>query len=116
MKRLIMGTVFTVAGIAHFRKPEKFANITPGFIPFKTFIAYFTGVLELVFGILLLAGKIRNWQLSGMQKFLWAVFPANIYMYTHREKLGLSHLPKWALLARLPLQNLMSRMLEDLKR
>lgn len=116
MKRIVMGTVFTIAGIAHFLKPGKFARITPGFIPFKTFIAYFTGVLEFVFGVLLLTGRIKNWQLSGMQKFLWAVFPANIYMYTHREKLGLDHLPKWALLARLPLQKLMTHMLEDIKK
>ncbi|KKK32900.1 hypothetical protein WN59_12680 [Salinicoccus sediminis] len=116
MKRIIMGTVFLIAGIAHFLKPGKFAGITPGFIPFKTFTAYFTGLLEFAFGVLLLLGRIRNWQLNGMQKFLWAVFPANIYMYTHQEKLGLEKYPKWALLGRLPLQQLMVDMLEDVKK
>lgn len=116
MKRIIMGTIFIIAGVAHFLKPEKFANITPRFIPFRTFIAYFTGVVELLFGMLLLTRKVTNWQLGAMQKFLWAVFPANIYMYTHQDKLGISHLPDWALLGRLPLQKVMSDTLEDMKR
>ncbi|WP_411842566.1 hypothetical protein [Salinicoccus sp. HZC-1] len=115
MKRIIMGTVFLIAGIIHFLKPGKFAKITPAFIPFKTFIAYFTGALEFIFGVLLLLDKIRNWQLSAMQKFLWAVFPANVYMYTHQKQLGLHKLPGWALLGRLPLQSLMVDMLEDIK-
>lgn len=116
MKRIIMGTVFLIAGIAHFLKPGIFSRITPAFIPFKTLIAYFTGALEFIFGTLLLFNRIRNWQLSGMQKFLWAVFPANVYMYTHQEQLGLGKYPKWALLGRLPLQNLMVDMLEDIKK
>lgn len=116
MKRIIMGTIFTIAGVAHFLKPEKFANITPRFLPFRTFIAYFTGVVELLFGMLLLTGKVTNWQLGAMQKFLWAIFPANIYMYTHQDKLGISHLPDWALLGRLPLQKVMSDTLEDMEK
>lgn len=116
MKRIIMGTVFLAAGIVHFLKPGTFAKITPAFIPFKMLIAYLTGALEFIFGTLLLLNRIKNWQLSGMQKFLWAVFPANVYMYTHQEQLGLRKYPSWALLSRLPLQNLMVDMLEDIKR
>lgn len=116
MKRLLMGGVFLIAGITHFLKPEKFAKITPAFIPFKTFIAYFTGFLEFIFGALLLFNKVKNWQLSSMQKFLWAVFPANVYMYTHQKQLGLEEYPGWALLGRLPLQNLMVDVLEDIKK
>lgn len=116
MKRTIMGTIFLIAGTAHVLKPGTFARITPAFIPFKMFIAYFTGVLEFTFGALLLLNRIKNWQLSGMQKFLWAVFPANVYMYTHQEQLGLEPYPKWALLGRLPLQKLMVDMLGDIKR
>lgn len=116
MKRMIMGAVFLIAGIAHFLKPGKFTGITPGFMPFKTFIVYLTGLLEFVFGVLLFLDRTRNWQLNGMQKFLWTVFPANVYMYTHQEKLGLEKYPKWALLGRLPLQQLMVDMLEDMKK
>ncbi|CAM4238294.1 DoxX family protein [Lacicoccus alkaliphilus] len=116
MKRMIMGTVFTVAGIAHFLTPERFANIIPGFVPFKKFLALFTGVLELIFGLMLLFNKYRNWHITSMQAFLWAVYPANIYMLTHRSKIGLSHVPRWILILRLPLQWVMSDSLEKLKK
>lgn len=111
-----MGIVFSVAGTAHFLASDRFAKIIPGFIPFKKFLALFTGVLELIFGVLLLADKFKNWQVTGMQAFLWAVFPANIYMLTHRDKLGLQYIPKWALILRLPLQWPMAKMLGTIKR
>ena len=116
MIRLVMGIVFTVAGVAHFLSSERFEKIIPGFIPFKKFLALFTGFLELIFGVLLLTNKFKNWQITGMQAFLWAVFPANIYMLTHREKLGLQYIPKWALALRLPLQWPMAKMLGKIKR
>lgn len=116
MKRIFMGAVFLIAGITHFLKPGRFAEIIPAFIPFKTFIAYFTGALEFIFGLLLLMNRIKNWQLKWMQRFLWAVFPANVYMYTHQDQLGLEKYPEWALLGRLPLQNLMVDVLEDIKK
>lgn len=115
MKRIFMGLVFTIAAVAHFLQPENFAKITPAFIPFKTFIAFFTGAVELTFGILLLLNKVNQCLIKGMQFFLWAVFPANIYMYTHRKTLGLENYPKWGLLARLPLQPLMVKMIGDIK-
>ena len=116
MIRIFMGTVFSIAGTAHFLASDRFAKIIPGFIPFKKFLALFTGGLELIFGVLLLTNKFKNWHLIGMQSFLWAVFPANVYMLTHRDKLGLQHLPKWALVLRLPLQWPMARMISSLKK
>lgn len=115
MKRILMGLVFTLAGMAHFLKPEKFAKITPVIIPFKTFIACFTGAIEFIFGILLIFNRINKCLLKGMQFFLWAVFPANIYMYTHRDELGLENYPKWTLLARLPFQPIMVKMIGDIR-
>jgi len=115
MIRIFMGAVFSIAGTAHFLSSERFAKIIPGFIPFKKFLALFIGALELIFGILLLTNKFKNWQITGMQTFLWAVFPANIYMLTHRDKLGLQHIPKWVLILRLPLQWPMAKMLGTLK-
>lgn len=114
MIRIFMSAGFLVAGAAHFLSPDRFAKIIPGFIPFKKFLALFSGVLELIFGILLLTNKFKNWQVTGMQAFLWAVFPANVYMLTHREKLGLQYIPKWALILRLPLQWPMAKMLGKL--
>lgn len=116
MIRLIMGSVFTVAGTMHFLATDRFSKIIPGFIPLKKFLTLFTGALELVSGVLLLTNKFKNWQITGMQAFLWAVFPANIYMLTHREKLGIQYIPKWVLILRLPLQWPMAKMLGNLKR
>lgn len=116
MIRLFMGFVFTVAGVGHFLTPDRFAKIIPEFIPFKKFLALFTGLLELISGLVLLFNKYKNWQINAMQMFLWAVFPANIHMLTHRSKLGLGFIPGWILILRLPLQWVMARMLGKLKR
>lgn len=116
MIRIFMGAVFSTAGIAHFLASDRFVKIIPGFIPFKKFLALFTGGLELIFGILLLTNRFKNWQLTGMQAFLWAVFPANIYMLTHRKKLGLHYIPRWVLILRLPLQWPIAKLLGHLKK
>lgn len=46
--------------------------------------------------------------------FLWAVFPANIYMARKNLPLAGKQLPKWALYGRLPLQFIMIKMISKL--
>src|SRR5699024_2139545 len=116
MIRIFMGAVFSTAGIANFLASDRFVKIIPGFIPFKKFLALFTGGLELIFCILLLTSRFKNWQLTSRQAFLWAVLMANIYMLTQGEKLGLDYIPRWVLILRLTLQWPIARLLRNLKK
>lgn len=115
MIRIFMGGLFSIMGMLHFIFSSRFKKVVPPTVPFKTFIAYFTGVLELLFGALLLFNKFNNTVINLINGFIWAVFPANIYMYTHHRKLGLNS-PRIILLLRLPLQPLMVMVMNTLKR
>ena len=63
-----------------------------------------TGVFEIFFGIMLLLKRPANWLKTGINLFLLAVLPANIYMARKELPLGDKQVPKWALYSRLPMQ------------
>lgn len=67
-------------------------------------IALVTGVFEIFFGIMLLLKRPANWLKTGINLFLLAVLPANIYMARKELPLGDKQVPKWALYSRLPMQ------------
>lgn len=102
--RLLYGAGFLVAGIAHFTRSKGFEAIVPGFLPFKNAIVAISGVIEIVYGIILLLNRGTSFVTKTMPAFLAAVFPANVYMAVKNVQLGDKHLPKWALWGRLPLQ------------
>ena len=53
---------------------------------------------------MLLIKRPASWLKKGINLFLLAVSPANIYMARKGLPLGDKELPKWALYSRLPLQ------------
>jgi uncharacterized membrane protein len=76
---LIFGVSFILVGVSHLREPQKFVDI----VPYALFLVYLTGVMEIAGGIGIIYPETR--QISGrlLAIFLIAVFPANIYMWTH---------------------------------
>lgn len=97
-----MAILYIVAGFNHFRAPRLYLKIIPEQFPFKPFLNYASGLLEIVFGLLLLIPNTQTFGAWGICILLILIFPANLYMYTN-EKASLG-LPKYLLLARLPLQ------------
>ena len=79
----IYGISFILIGVSHLREPQKFVNIVPSYLPYALFLVYLTGVMEIAGGIGIIYPETR--QISGrlLAIFLIAVFPANIYMWTH---------------------------------
>jgi uncharacterized membrane protein len=63
-----------------------------------------SGVFEIALGLLLLVPQTTRLAAWGLIALLIAVFPANLFMYQHRE---LFQIPPLALLLRLPLQVLL---------
>lgn len=102
--RFSLAIVFSVAGFLHFKREEGFEKVVPSYLPFKRFIVHASGVLEIVFGLLLFFKRPGKTLKNLINAFLLAVFPANIYMARKKLPLGSIELPKPILYLRLPLQ------------
>ena len=100
----VISFMYVFIGVKHFIDPQYFINITPPQIEYKSFAVYFTGVLEVLGGLLILNKKTRKIGAFLIIFLLIIVFPANIYLYlseTPQQLLGIS---KTQALIRLPFQ------------
>jgi uncharacterized membrane protein len=102
--KCVFAALFLVAGVGHFRSIDSFMKIMPPYIPFHRELVLLSGVFEIALGLLLLVPQTTRIAAWGLIALLIAVFPANIYMYQHRELFDISPL---VLLLRLPLQVLL---------
>jgi uncharacterized membrane protein len=98
----LYGTFFLLAGLNHFRKPRMYMKIIPPIFNNKKLWNILAGIAEIVFGIGLMLPITSKYSAWGIVILLIAIFPANVYMYSHDEaSMGLS---KTVRLFRLPLQ------------
>lgn len=98
----LMAILYIIAGLNHFRVPKLYLKIIPESLPFKTFLNYSSGFLEVLFAVLLVFPETQKLGAWGIIALLIAVFPANMYMFTNNKaSLGL---PKAVRFVRLPLQ------------
>lgn len=104
MIRKLYGILFLGAGIMHFVRERAFMSIIPKSWPFKRFLVQVSGVIEVVYGVLLLANRGTGFVKTTLPAFLIAVFPANINMALKPSRIGGKTLPKWVTWGRLPLQ------------
>ena len=61
MKRVmhwLLGFVFIVAGLNHFRVAEFYARIMPPYLPWHLELVYVSGVIEAALGVLLLVPRV----------------------------------------------------------
>ena len=80
---LIYGIAFILIGFSHLREPQKFVDIVPSYLPYALFLVYLTGIMEIAGGIGIIYPETRVVSGRLLAIFLIAVFPANIYMWTH---------------------------------
>jgi uncharacterized membrane protein len=102
--KCLFATLFVFVGVEHFVSPDYFVRIMPPYLPFHRELVLVSGFFEIALGVLLLVPQTTHWAAWGLIALLIAVFPANIYMYQHRE---LFQIPPLVLLLRLPLQVLL---------
>ena len=101
----IMGVIYIVAGLNHFKNPKIYKTIMPPYIPFPEFMIFISGVIEVILGAGLLWPVTRILAAWGIIALLIAVLPPHIYMIQNRQQW--SRIPAWALWLRLPLQGLL---------
>tara|TARA_B100001559_G_C16262671_1_gene512250 strand:+ start:204 stop:662 length:459 start_codon:yes stop_codon:yes gene_type:complete len=101
---LTMSLLYIFIGVKHFTDPQYFINITPPQIQHKTLVVYFTGILEILGGVLILNNKTRKTGSYILITLLIVVFPANIYLYVSDVPQQLMGISKTEALIRMPFQ------------
>ena len=101
----VMAITYVAAGINHFVLPRMYMKIMPPWLPLHSFFVKFTGVAEVLLGVLLIPGSTRHvaaWLLTAL---LVVIFPANVQMAINFRRKRNPYL--WLAYARLPLQALL---------
>ena len=98
---------FVIAGVLHFVYPAKYQSIIPPRFPSPAALVAISGVAEIAGGLGLLIRPLRRAAQWGLIALLIAVFPANIHMALHPERIPELHVSRWLLWARLPLQGVL---------
>ena len=91
----IMSLFYILMGLKHLFDPKYFLPMMPTILPYKTFIIYLTGIIEIILGSLLVVEEYRFYVAIGLIIFLVLIFPANIYLAlnkTARTKMKVSKL------------------------
>ncbi|MFS0787922.1 hypothetical protein ABC345_16295 [Shouchella sp. 1P09AA] len=100
----VFALLFFMAGIGHFVIDSFFIEAMPEWVPFRPFIVYASGIVEMALAVLLVYKPTRSRAGIWTAIFLILVFPVNLYMALVPEQFSL---PAYALWLRLPLQFLL---------
>lgn len=77
---VVMIIFYLVAGINHFRDPDSYLKIIPGYFPFPAFLNLAAGFFEVLFALMLIAGKTRTWAAWGIILMMLAFVPVHVQM------------------------------------
>ncbi|RAJ05079.1 putative membrane protein [Chitinophaga skermanii] len=78
--RVAITVMFVIIGIMHLKSPDKLRYMIDQFVPYPTAAIYVSGVLEILFGILIIFPTTRLFAAWGLILLLVLMFPANIYV------------------------------------
>jgi len=101
--RVLLGAFFVVAGANHFRSPEIYLGMMPGWLPSPLLLVNISGIAEIAGGVGVLIPATRQFSGWGLIALLIAVFPANLHVAMQGHMPGFALSP-FALWLRLPLQ------------
>jgi len=97
-----MGTLYVVAGAAHFAATRIYMRAMPGYLPDPRALVLVSGAAEIGGGIGVMLPGTRRAAAWGLVLLLVAVMPANVWMAQHPWLTP--GVPMWALWVRVPLQ------------
>ena len=102
-----MSIAYTYVGVRHFVDPNFFLAIMPNYLSMHLFFVHLTGLMEVVFGLLLAFRKTRKFASYGLIILLLIVFPANIHLVESELSQSILKVTKEQTLIRLPFQGLL---------
>jgi uncharacterized membrane protein len=79
LSRIVLGIFYILAGINHFWHPDFYLPLIPDYLPYLNVINYFSGSLEIIFGILVLMPSTKHWGAVGIIFLLIAFLPSHFY-------------------------------------
>lgn len=112
--RIILGAMFSMIGLLHFKDEQSFRKIVPDYLPLRKTAVLVTGAVEIIIGIYFILKRPSNLFKKLTNLFLISVMPANIYMARKSLPLGNKQLPQWMLYARIPLQFILMKTITKL--
>ncbi|SRX74844.1 DoxX family protein [Aequorivita antarctica] len=98
----LMGVLFVLAGMNHFRKPKLYERIMPPYIPAHSAMVMLSGIAEMILGFMVMNKNTQSEAAWGIIIMLLVFLSVHIYMLQN-EKAAMK-MPKWVLILRLPLQ------------
>ncbi|MUP46361.1 hypothetical protein E0K83_11460 [Gramella sp. BOM4] len=101
----LMAFMYIIAGIFHFLKPKMYMRIMPRYLPKHRLLVYLSGLAEIALGIGLCIPALKDLSIYGIILMLVVFLLVHFYMLSS-EKAG-AGIPKWLLIARIPLQFLL---------
>ncbi|HAE71692.1 MAG: hypothetical protein KC471_08055 [Flavobacteriaceae bacterium] len=97
-----MASLYILGGIMHYIKPKIYLRIMPQYLPWHKELVFLSGVAEVLCGLGLFWVATRNLALYGIIVLLWVFLLVHFHMLSNKK--AAAGVPKWVLIARLPLQ------------
>ena len=98
----VLGLLFIVAGMNHFRRPKIYERIMPPYLPAHSSMVLVSGVTEMVLGFMLMNKNTQVTAAWGIIAMLVIFLSVHLYMLQNDE--ASLKLPKWILALGIPLQ------------
>lgn len=106
ISRYTLGILYIVAGVNHFLNPALYTQIMPPYLPWHLLLVYLSGILELLFGALVLIPRFTKLAAWGIVLLLLSFLPVHLHMAINAGTF--SDIPSAVLWLRLPLQVLLT--------
>jgi len=99
--RILFAAFMIFGGVQHFLNPDFYIPFVPSFLPFTTSIIYVSGILEIVFGIMLVIPKFSKQGAYGILGLMLIFLPVHVWdVFSATPAIG----SQKAALIRLPIQ------------
>ncbi len=98
----LMGVIFVLAGMNHFRKPKMYGRIMPPYIPAQNTLVLLSGIVEMILGFMVMNKNSQETAAWAIIAMLLVFLPVHFYMLQNER--AAMKLPKWVLILRIPLQ------------
>jgi uncharacterized membrane protein len=104
--KFFAGPGMLLAGINHFVNPKVYRPLMPDYLPAHHELILASGAFEIAAGVGSMIPATRKYGRWISIATLVGVFPAHIHMLQHADD-RFKKIPRWALIARMPLQLVM---------